>query len=687
MKKDYRGRSFKNLNLEDVDFSYAKIQGADFTNTVLRNANFTAVEAGLEFHWLIIIYLFSILFNIITGITSAITALIIYFPILLYKNNFNTENKILSILSITIVVIDVIIFLINVYNKGFISGLKQGFVFLSPFLALGLFFSEEIAKIGVSFFLGTAALSLVTVSLIASSLSNVIAVVTIDNIPKLINAIVSLFIVILTSFLLHKTQKINLDLLIPCLVISSISSILGSYIACETVKGASIFEWIRTLGLNFTTLGATSFRGAILTNANFKSSLLKSTNFRKADLTGCYWLGSQKLHTSLLEESYLADSKIRDLLTTGYLIQKNLDRQNLQGINLQGANLADASFIGADLSHAKLQDADLTRAKLVQTQLDGTDFTGATLTGAYIEDWNITTDTKFDGVRCEYVYMRLPTPDNPDPHRKPDNRQEVFADGEFGDFIKPIFDTLDLYHSQGVDPRAIAISFKQLAENHPEADLQIVGMEVRGEDKFLLRAKTAIAADKSQLSAEYFAMYNQLKALAEQEVQQLIAEKDNRIADLQNMVVTALQRPSFYAQTYQNQGDTIMPDSSKQVFNNNLQGAQFGGGLVNADTVNAGQIGGNITNYNPEQKQNLAQAAADIQQLLNQLSRTYPTTTTSEKMTVVAKAVDEIESNPTLKARVIGALKAAGTEAFKELIDNPLINILLASIDGWQDAE
>ncbi|MEH1887661.1 MULTISPECIES: hypothetical protein [unclassified Nostoc] len=66
--------------------------------------------------------------------------------------------------------------------------------------------------------------------------------------------------------------------------------------------------------------------------------------------------------------------------------------------------------------------------------------------------------------------------------------------------------------------------------------------------------------------------------------------------------------------------------------NFNLSNAQFAGGLVNADTVNAGQIGGNITNYNPEQKQNLAQAAADIQQLLNQLSQTNPTTTTLEKM-------------------------------------------------------
>lgn len=72
--------------------------------------------------------------------------------------------------------------------------------------------------------------------------------------------------------------------------------------------------------------------------------------------------------------------------------------------------------------------------------------------------------------------------------------RQDFADGDFADFIKPIFDTLDLYHNQDVDPRAIAISFKQLAENHPEADLRIVGMEVRGEDKFLLRAKTAFQA-------------------------------------------------------------------------------------------------------------------------------------------------------------------------------------------------
>jgi uncharacterized protein YjbI with pentapeptide repeats len=118
-----------------------------------------------------------------------------------------------------------------------------------------------------------------------------------------------------------------------------------------------------------------------------------------------------------------------------------------------------------------------------------------------------------------------------------------------------------------------------------------------------------------------------------------------------------------------------------------LREAQFGGSLVDAETVNTHQIGGNITNYNQEQKQNLAQAAAEIQQLLQQLEQTNPTTTTSEKMTVVAKAIDEIEKNPTLKARVIGALKSGGKEALKEAVDHPLVNILMASIEGWQEAE
>ncbi|MHC5916978.1 MAG: hypothetical protein ACYTXE_39760, partial [Nostoc sp.] len=75
-----------------------------------------------------------------------------------------------------------------------------------------------------------------------------------------------------------------------------------------------------------------------------------------------------------------------------------------------------------------------------------------------------------------------------------------------------------------------------------------------------------------------------------------------------------------------------MPDSEdpKQVNNNDLHNSQFGGGLINTDTVNAGQIGGDIYNIhlgqqtvvssNSVQSQNQRQRS---QQEKNSLEKAY----------------------------------------------------------------
>ena len=130
---------------------------------------------------------------------------------------------------------------------------------------------------------------------------------------------------------------------------------------------------------------------------------------------------------------------------------------------------------------------------------------------------------------------------------------------------------------------------------------------------------------------------------------------------------------------------------NKGNYNENIEGnyyeqsGNFGIGHMSGGEIKEGaKVAGVI---NEAEKQNLADAATEIQQLLKQLSETYPTTTIREKNKVVIEAVDQIENNPTLKAKVINALKAGGTEAFKEAIDHPLVNILVATIEGWQDAE
>ncbi|MBE9053448.1 pentapeptide repeat-containing protein [Nostocales cyanobacterium LEGE 11386] len=446
------------------------------------------------------------------------------------------------------------------------------------------------------------------------------------------------------------------------------------------MKGDEKYSLIRNIAVAFAALGGISFRNANLTDANFTAAILKSTDFRKANLTRTCFNKTKKLDLVRPGTTYLQKSQVRQVLVSPEKEQeKNFDREDLRGVNFQGANLVDASFIGVGLSHANLKDANLSRAKLVQTQLNGTDFTGATLTGAYIQDWGITIDTKFDGVRCEYVYMRLPTKENPEPLRKPDNHKEVFADGEFGDFIKPIFDTLDLYHNQGVDPRAIAISFKQLAENHPEAELEIVAMEKRGQDKFLLRAKTAATADKSELSAEYFDSYNQLKALPERDIKLLLEEKDSRIRSLETMVMTALERPSFYSNTQIEKVNTMTNNPGG--ISQNVSGGNVYGGMQAAQGNNNVQT--STTYSSSEQKQNLAEAAAEIQALLEQLSQSYPTETMSGKMALAAEATQRIENNPTLMQKTISALRAGGTAALEQALSHPAASFVIAALDDW----
>jgi predicted transcriptional regulator len=97
------------------------------------------------------------------------------------------------------------------------------------------------------------------------------------------------------------------------------------------------------------------------------------------------------------------------------------------------------------------------------------------------------------------------------------------------------------------------------------------------------------------------------------------------------------------------------------------------------------QIGGTINNYSPEQRQTLAEAAKEIQQLLDQLSQTNPTTTAADKSAVAAKAMEEIEKQPDVKKKVLKALKAGGVAAVMELTNNPVVNILTPMLQSLLD--
>ena len=75
--QNLRGRSFKGRkDLVGANFSYADIRGADFTNALLVEANFSQAQAGREPGWAMILLGVSLLLSALSGGASALTGVI-----------------------------------------------------------------------------------------------------------------------------------------------------------------------------------------------------------------------------------------------------------------------------------------------------------------------------------------------------------------------------------------------------------------------------------------------------------------------------------------------------------------------------------------------------------------------------------------------------------------------------------
>ncbi len=93
------------------------------------------------------------------------------------------------------------------------------------------------------------------------------------------------------------------------------------------------------------------------------------------------------------------------------------------------------------------------------------------------------------------------------------------------------------------------------------------------------------------------------------------------------------------------QGNENMNDNRKINTRNYTEGNSYRTTNINDQGTNIENIEGDYIN-NPETKQTLAEAAGEIQELLEKLSETYPTNTTTGKMKIAGEAIETIENNP-----------------------------------------
>lgn len=576
-----RGRSFKGQNLSGQDFSYADIRGADFSHAILTGANFSNSRAGLRQRWQVsliaIAWIQATLSGYIIGFTAALTS----------KSPLEADFgrvRIVSLLMLTA-------FFALLIRKGLSVSLST----FGAIVAASVILTAALAQPGSQ--TNLAAIVIIKAIAIAGAAAGVASA---GIAGAIIYTIASLSVWVLVgggtamgaiAGLLEGLSPIShatfWDWILTSIVTGALL-VLSVYMSVQAISGNAKYILIRIPSVNLCTNGGTSFRAADLTDADFTQAHLKHVDFRKATLTHTCWFQAQQLALARIEGTLLENTFIRNLAVSKNGQNQIFDYLSLRGLNLQGSQLADASFINADLSETKLQNADLSNTKLAWAKLYRADLRQSCLTGAYIQDWAISTDTQFEDITCRYIYMQLPTKADPDPCRKPDNRNEFFQTGDFADFIAPIiktlnfyrqqnvdprrmatvFRTLDLYHYEGIDPSAVAIALKQLAEQHPEANLQVVALEGRGEEKIRLQAKVTGTSDRSQLSNDYFEKYRQVSALPYPDLQALLVamtEKDERIRSLEAMVTTAMKSDKIYVETYYALGSTSSNQPVKKI--------------------------------------------------------------------------------------------------------------------------
>ena len=122
-----------------------------------------------------------------------------------------------------------------------------------------------------------------------------------------------------------------------------------------------------------------------------------------------------------------------------------------------------------------------------------------------------------------------------------------------------------------------------------------------------------------------------------------------------------------------------MTDNYQTKYNQSNSNNQF------VDTAQSGSTQNFTQNIESSEKQKtLAQAAQEIQDLLQQLEQSYPNDTSTD---LEIKVIQQIQNNANWKQRLINAGKQGGLEFLKKSFDNPVGGLIIAAIEGWINAD
>lgn len=408
--------------------------------------------------------------------------------------------------------------------------------------------------------------------------------------------------------------------------------------------------------LSYTNLSKTCLRFANFTSTNLIQANLYKTDLRDTNFANCNLTGSN------LSETNLNGAYLRNAI----LHQANLSKAILNNANLLGADISFATLISAQLNLAIMKKANLQNSDLTGVQARGSDLLGACLTGACI-DWDINERTNLESIECDYVYLKKICGLG-FTNRSPNNG--TFLPGELTQRFKRIFETIEIVFSNE-EIQEFDQSFQKRQQQYPDEILEVEVVEPKNDTEFVARLKSLPKDNQENCEVFYEQQFLLAKASYELQAQNIAIEREiykQHTADMMQLAKLALEPKPINLNVEAN----AMSNSEK--FTNNFQGANIAN-FANQVSDNALQ---QSNQYNYGQEKSLADAAKEIQLILDQISQNYPTNT------VASELIKRIDNNPPLAQRILSAFNAGSVSALEQFLNHPAASFVINALEDWQ---
>ncbi|NEP77230.1 MAG: pentapeptide repeat-containing protein, partial [Okeania sp. SIO3B3] len=582
---------FTDADLTDAIFTRAKIKGADFTGANLTGAIFDQAVFGVKISWNILILIISLVLISLSGFSASILISCLFY---FYLPTIRGIGKSISIIVISTVWITalhtVLKQLIHTYSK-----IDEG-VLITFFIYIA---------ICIIFIVGVFVPFIKVMDEYESKNKQIFFTII----------FFSMSLIAINLFL--STQSHPFDETIRRAFGAFSGSIIGTIITHRSIKKKDKnYTWIFELFVHILSIHGTKFYDSNLNDASFVNTNIRGSTFVECKTIRTNWESIKKVDCSRFKVSNLDDPQIRHLL-----IQKctgnynNWKDMNLRGLNLSNANLNNVDFSGADFRDSTLNGAELQKSNLSNTLLNNVDLSGGVnITGAIIGIKSIPLTAKVDGLICEHFY-----PESNLEQRYPING--VFASEEAIKLLQKSSEIILTFKPGVIDWNAFKQSFKNCLKEFEISDDDyekfIQAFEIESDGDFSIKLNVPKGKDKQAFKRKLQDEYEKVVNNFEREYPRTYQNNFNFQEDKESLGI-AKTSVEYRNITINIENKLTMAEKENT---QNFSNSKFGGGVAGGD-----QTGGTLNDYstNSQEKQNLPEAAEEIQKLLKQLEETNP---------------------------------------------------------------